>query len=211
MEFLSRQFNPSNNTFPVNLVLHSAKSREAGYDASKTGNFVTANLPFDPTAAFHEYRIDFVPGRVFFHADNVLLAEMGGEAVPTSPGHLLLTHWSNGNPLWSGGPPTETAAFEVSYVKAYFNSSDSARQSDWHGRCVDPRANGAVCDIPDVVVAAADDGTFFFSKQGNMTNNQTVFGSNASGRTRGADAELVWRPVFLGSVVLTGLWAAGLL
>ena len=210
MEFLSRQFNPSNNSFPVNLVLQSPKSKELGYDASKTGNFVTANLAFDPTASFHEYRIDFVPGRVLFYADSVLLAEIGGAAVPTSAGHLLLTHWSNGNALWSGGPPVDTAAFQISYVKAYFNSSDPTRQSDYARRCTNPGASGAVCPIPNVVAAgaSADNGTFFFSRQSNLTNNQTVFGQNSAGGPR---VEPLWRPVLAGSVIMSGLWAAGLL
>ncbi|KAH6636129.1 concanavalin A-like lectin/glucanase domain-containing protein [Chaetomium tenue] len=174
MEFLSQDFHPSNGSYPVNLVLQSREAALAGYDAAQTGNFVRADLPFDPTAAFHEYRIDYLPGRVFFYADGVLLAAMDGPAVPSSPGHLILQHWSNGNPRWSGGPPAEDAVLVVRSVKAYFNSSLAQRQRDWENRCRDPAAPGAVCVIPDVTPGDLGAADWFFSDHGNMTNNQTT-------------------------------------
>lgn len=210
MEFLSKDFNRSNASYPVNLVLQSAASSAAGYDAGKTGNFVEANLPFDPTKDFHEYRIDLLPGRVVFYADggggggdgSRPLARMDGPAVPTSPGHLALQHWSNGNKLWSGGPPREDAEVTVAYVKAYFNSSEKARQRDWEGRCVDPRAPGAVCDIPERTGRNKSGSGWFFSDGHNMTNNQTVYGKNGSSRLAGLGR---W-PV-LGMLLLVQGWS----
>ncbi|KAK3313872.1 glycoside hydrolase, family 16 [Apodospora peruviana] len=176
MEFLSKDFDPSNNSYPVNLVLQSREAAEAGYKAAETGNFVKAYLPFDPTKDLHEYRIDYMPGRVFFYADGILLAQMNGSAVPSrSPGgHLILQHWSNGNPLWSGGPPREDAVLTVSYVKAYFNSSMPKSRADWVGRCKDPSASGAICAIPNVTRTNKTAMGWFFSDHDEMTNNQTV-------------------------------------
>ncbi|KLU81482.1 hypothetical protein MAPG_00571 [Magnaporthiopsis poae ATCC 64411] len=171
IEFLTREFNASNGTFPVNLVLQSRAAAEAGYNAQATGNFRKVNLSFDPTKDFHEYRIDFLAGKVVFYADGKVLAEMGGAAVPTQGGHLILQHWSNGNPLWSGGPPPRDAVLTVSYVRAYFNSSTAARQRDWASRCRDPGAPGAVCQIPSIPNVRNPP---FFSAMSNMTNNQTV-------------------------------------
>ena len=67
---------------------------------------------------------------------------------------------------------------EVRYVKAYFNSTDGKRRDDAAGRCVDPAAEGAVCEIP--AVAAGDDSAagFFFTGQKNMSGNQTVASDN---------------------------------
>ncbi|KAG0648895.1 Lichenase [Hyphodiscus hymeniophilus] len=188
MEFLSSQFIPENNTYPVNLVLQSEQSVRAGYNAAATGNYVVANLPFDPTDGFHEYRIDFVPGNVLYYADGYLLAKMNTTAVPTSPGHMILTQWSNGNPLWSFGPPTSEATITVSYVKAYFNSSDTVRQKDWALRCTDSSAPGAICMIPDqlgppdpstnVSSGNSSASTYFFSNEKNMTVNQTIYHKN---------------------------------
>jgi hypothetical protein len=157
MEFLSSEFNRSNNSYPVNLVLQTIQSESAGYDASRTGTFVRAQLPFDPSAAFHEYRFDFLPDRVVFYADGAPLATMRDRAaLPTAPGHLLVSHWSNGNARWSRGPPSADATTTVRYVKAYYNSSDDARRDAYADRCADPAARPrAVCAVPSVHAAAA--------------------------------------------------------
>ncbi|RGP59103.1 hypothetical protein FLONG3_11286 [Fusarium longipes] len=135
IEFLSQEFDRDRIIYPVNLVVQSKASLEAGYDASKTRNFKRVDLDFDPTESFHEYRFDYFLGHVLFYADGKMLAQMEGSDMPTSGGHLILQHWSNGNPLWSGGPPTKDATVTVNYVKAYFNSSDHDRQSYLQGRC----------------------------------------------------------------------------
>jgi len=183
MEFLSSQFVVETNSFPVHLVLHSAQSAKQGFVDTSTGNHIVANLPFNPTLGFHEYRIDFVPDRIAFYADSKIIATMKSSAAPTAPGHLILTHWSNGNGQWSGGPPVADATMAVSYVRAYFNSSLSARQQDFSTHCSNPSLPKAVCPIPDQVSTLDDGGQtghndpvpFFFSKQFNMTNNQTVY------------------------------------
>ncbi|OLN81547.1 Beta-glucanase 2 [Colletotrichum chlorophyti] len=203
MEFLTKEFNASNNTFPLNLVLHSRESLAKGYDAKGTGNFLRVNLAFNPTTDFHEYRIDYLPDQVIFYADGKVLGSMNGSAVPTEGGHLILQHWSNGNPLWSGGPPKEDAILTVASVKAYFNSSLDTRKTDHASRCIDPTAPDAVCVIPD-------DPLFFFSTKANMTNNQTVSGTQGSdvvqkGTSSAGSAEVpVWS---LGvSLLFLGVW-----
>lgn len=187
MEFLSSQFVPANNTFPVNLVLQSTQSVQAGFNALGTGNYIVVNLPFDPTDGFHEYRIDFLPGNVIFYGDGTILGTMNTSAVPTMPGHMILTQWSNGNPLWSFGPPPKESVITVSYVKAYFNSSDPSRQADWALRCRNPAAAGATCVIPDQTSAPDTQtsqsnetaaSTYFFSDDKNKTSNQTVYHKN---------------------------------
>ncbi|KAL7787036.1 glycoside hydrolase family 16 protein [Trichoderma ceciliae] len=189
MEFLSREFDAKKKVYPVNLVIQSEASQQAGFDASKTGTFKVVNLTFDPTIGFHEYRFDYLPGRVLFYADSQLLAEMNGSSVPSGPGHIILQHWSNGNPLWSGGPPEQNATLTVSYVKAYFNSSDSDAQSNWADRCQKARdggsdsANGTVCTIPDVTAAnASTGGAFFNTSDPNQPSSGN--GDNDSGASR---------------------------
>ncbi|KAI4592451.1 hypothetical protein KJ359_011148 [Pestalotiopsis sp. 9143b] len=179
MEFLSQEFSTSSSHYPVNLVLQSPRSRSAGYDASGTGTFVNASLPFDPAAGFHEYRFDFLAGRVLFYADGALLAAMNDStgAVPSAPGNLILSHWSNGNAEWSGGPPARDAVSVFRYVKAYYNSSSPARRGAAAARCADPSAPGAVCEVPE------GNATFFFMYQDNMTAGQPGAdgGSDSSG------------------------------
>lgn len=216
MEFLSSEFVVENNTFPVNLVLQSAASVLAGYNAVGTGNYIVANLPFNPTTGYHEYRIDFIPGNVIFYADGQILARMNTSAVPTMPGHMILTQWSNGNPLWSSGPPPVEAIITVSYVKAYFNSSLPARQSAWASRCKDETAPSAVCSIPDQTVAPNPDGpdgnitanTWFFSNEENMTVNQTVYRQSGTTSRKGRVGWQTCIPVFLvmASMLVLGLF-----
>ncbi|TQV90499.1 glycoside hydrolase family 16 protein [Cordyceps javanica] len=147
MELLSHEFDFENHVYPVNLVIQSAESMKAGYNAAKTGTFKKTNLTFDPTKGFHEYRFDYLPGSVLFYADSTLLAEMAGADAPSAAGHLVLQHWSNGNPLWSAGPPEVDSSIVVSYVKAYFNSSDADQPALWERDCA--RAKVAACVIPD--------------------------------------------------------------
>lgn len=183
MEFLSREFNTTSH--PVNLVLQSPESEEAGFNAANTSTFKLHELPYDPSDAFHEYRFDWAPDSVSFYADGVLLETMD-KAVPKSAGHITLSHWSNGNPDWSGGPPDQDSTMTVQYMKGYFNSSDPARQKDWQQRCKDPLAINATCAIPEIT--EAPDGnvsakTFFFSQAFNSTGNQTVYGVKRSDAT----------------------------
>lgn len=147
MEFLSGQYDYEKKIFPVNLVLQTPKSASQGFSQKGPNNFVVANLTFDPTAAFHEYRIDFVPGKVIFFADGETIATMSTSFVPSEAGHMILTHWSNGNELWSEGPPIEDATMTVAYVKAYFNSSQPERQRSHDSRCIHHTTPGAICEI----------------------------------------------------------------
>ncbi|KAL8986674.1 MAG: hypothetical protein Q9177_004053 [Variospora cf. flavescens] len=187
MEFLSSQFNETSH--PVNLVLQSEASLAAGYNAIATDDFQVHQLPFDPSGGFHEYRFDWFQDRIEFYADGVLLKTMSGDGVPSKPGHLMLSQWSNGDPKWSGGPPEQDAIMTVNYVKAYFNSSDTKRQDDWSNRCRDINAPNATCEVPDITAPPQGNvsaNTFFFSQQQNMTVNQTVPGDNPNTETSGA-------------------------
>lgn len=204
MEFLSKDFRTENSSYPVNLVLQSPAAAQAGFDASGTDSHKVVYLPFNPSADFHEYRLDFVPGRVAFYADGAVLAVMDDPAaVPTTAGHLALNQWSNGNALWSGGPPAEDAVMDVRYVKAYFNSSLKARQGDYAARCKDPAAAGAVCAIPAVTADNDSAAGYFFTGQKNMTDNQTV--SSDNGVSGGDENGAIER---LGLQYFTWMWVA---
>lgn len=181
MEFLTTQMNESSS--PVNLVLQSPESVNQGFAAQGTLDFVEHQLPYQPDEGFHEYRFDWTPTAVEFYADGVLLQRMS-KSVPNSPGHITLSHWSNGDPRWSAGPPETDAVLTVSYLKGYFNSSDPKRQEDWESRCPSLTTVNATCAVPDVKEAPNTNSsahTFFFSQQKNMTTNQTVSGEENAG------------------------------
>lgn len=204
VELLSRQYtnntltNPvSEATSPLNLVLHSIASLEAGYQTPNTSTYGRPVLPVDVTNSFHEYRFDWTIGLVSFYFDGNWIWDLENDDVPIMPSSMLMSHWSNGGRGWSQGPPSEDAVMTISYFKAYFNSSDPQRLSDWAKRCKDPTAPNAICEIPDQkgapntnatdVSASGGDqsggnvnettspSTYFFSAHSNQTANQTVY------------------------------------
>ncbi|KAM3551332.1 hypothetical protein ARSEF4850_007925 [Beauveria asiatica] len=73
----------------------------------------------------------------------------------------------NGNALWSGGPPTVDSPIVVSYVNAYFNSSDADEASKWEKKCSEAKV--ATCVIPDLGVENATTGGQFLSRQNSST------------------------------------------
>ncbi|KAK8209388.1 concanavalin A-like lectin/glucanase domain-containing protein [Phyllosticta capitalensis] len=210
MEFLSKQLNDTSN--PVNLVLQSPQSAEAGYDASHTQTYDIYPLPFRPDDGFHEYRFDWLEDRVSFYADGQWLKDMTID-LPNSAGHLVVNHWSNGDPGWSSGPPATDAVLTVSYVKAYFNSSDAQRQRDYRRRCGkwDPQTQ---CVIPDQTRAPGGSNatarTFFFSADPDEVGNQTVFADWPNESRRSVDGGAEWGMLVFGVVVAAGAGWLGL-
>lgn len=197
MEFLGAQQNDSSS--PVNLVLQSPQSEEQGFNAAGTPGYDIHQLPYQPDEGFHEYRFDWAPDAVKFYADGKLLRTMTHN-IPQSPGHITLSHWSNGDPNWSAGPPTTDAILTIQYLKGYFNSSAVSRQNDWKERCHDIKAVNATCAVPDVTTdtnSNATAQTFFFSQKSNMTTNQTV-----SGEKNSSAASLRWAQLASTTLVL---------
>lgn len=97
-------YSPPDFAREVDIELYN---REAGrarlttYSGGALTKTVEVELPFDPTADFHDYAITLYPGNVEFYADgNVLGAWSAG--VPSEPMNLYLNAWY---PAWLGGSP----------------------------------------------------------------------------------------------------------
>ncbi|KAF2734078.1 concanavalin A-like lectin/glucanase [Polyplosphaeria fusca] len=189
LEFLSHQFNQSQGA--VNLVLQTPQSVIHGYDASNTSDFKVQSLDFRPDERFHEYRFDWSPESVQFYVDGKILQVMTNN-IPTMPGRMFVNHWSNGDPKWSAGPPERDTSMTISYIKAYFNSSDTAQNDEYKSRCAnfDP---SKVCQIPDQTVPP--DGslgdanaakTYFFTQDKDHAPGQEVFAT-----TNGASSGVI--------------------
>lgn len=107
-----------------------------------------------PTNARHP--TDWTPDNVTFFIDaqpflTLSSSTMGASYIPNPPpsspgsgGYIVLNHWSNGNAGWSRGPPAKEAIMTVSYVKAYFNSSDMSRVDKFQKGC---KSRESVCGI----------------------------------------------------------------
>ncbi|XP_014553161.1 glycoside hydrolase family 16 protein [Bipolaris victoriae FI3] len=210
MEFLSHQFNESQGA--VNLVLQSPQSVSNGFAAQGTNGFVVKQLPFRPDEKFHEYRFDWTPGSVEFFVDGQLLHRMT-ENVPQEGGSIFFNHWSNGDPSWSAGPPDRDTVMTISYLKSYFNSTDTERsQNDYKKRCptFDP---AKVCAIPNQMSApdpsqgAEAAKTYFFSTdpKGDMTPGQTTY-KNAATSIFGAPLSSIVIPSIISMLSLAMAW-----
>ncbi|KAK6345191.1 hypothetical protein TWF718_007117 [Orbilia javanica] len=186
-ELLSREINMTHTL--LNLVLHT---QVGGSNLEALpGTFEVAALPYNSSAEIHELRFDWTPQAITWYHDGQQVWTISNTTLfPQEAGHLVITHWSNGDPLWSGGPPEGNAALLLTYVKAYFNSSDLKRKEDHEVRCeavggIDDGGSGndKVCEIPAQMGPPMYDGVapqdlpYFFSNDlsRNATVNQTVY------------------------------------
>ncbi|HEY0038291.1 MAG TPA: glycoside hydrolase family 16 protein, partial [Longimicrobium sp.] len=85
--------------------------------AGKTTNTVTHQLPFDPAAGFHEYRIEWSRHEVRFVVDGVVM-QVWREGLPTQPMFVMANTWW---PTWISGPPLESPQpLQIERIRAVF-------------------------------------------------------------------------------------------
>lgn len=77
------------------------------YSGGEESNNVEKDLPFDPTAGFHEYRFDLTPGRAEFYVDGVLYRTFR-DGLPREPMRLLVNSWF---PTWLPGEEPDTDGY----------------------------------------------------------------------------------------------------
>jgi beta-glucanase (GH16 family) len=82
------------------LLTTYADGRETHHERRKLG--------FDPTAATHEYRIDWSRGAAGFAVDGRVLRRWTGAGIPTAPMNLYLNAWF---PRWLDGTAPPVPAF----------------------------------------------------------------------------------------------------
>ncbi|KAJ3510348.1 hypothetical protein NMY22_g16000 [Coprinellus aureogranulatus] len=76
---------------------------------------------FNPSAGFHEYRIDWSPSATSYYVDGVNQGQLT-QLVPQITGSWLWNAWSNGDNGWSAGPPTSdsfTYIRSIEIIKDY--------------------------------------------------------------------------------------------
>ena len=82
----------------------------------------------DTTAAFHQEYHDWsfvwLPNIVHFGLDASYLRSITTN-VPQAPGRLALNHWSDGNPKYSLGPPTQNSTATVALLWATYNDTNA--------------------------------------------------------------------------------------
>lgn len=142
IESLSRMQNPWKTFFSVQPQIYNPDGSASTLTNDKH------ELPFDPTSVsffnslslsldsspkplkplfhqeYHEYRFDWIPDRIDYYIDGQH-ANSFNTTVPQSPGRVMLNHWTDGNPKYSGAAPDQDAFLSVANLTVFFNSSDA--------------------------------------------------------------------------------------
>ncbi|ORY91429.1 concanavalin A-like lectin/glucanase domain-containing protein [Syncephalastrum racemosum] len=119
MESLSRIQNPWKTYLSVQPQIYNADGSASNVTNDKHV------LDFDPTTAFHEYRFDWTPTDVTYFLDGQQ-AQQFNASVPQAPGRVILNHWTDGNPNYSGAAPSQDAVLQVANLTVFFNSSEAS-------------------------------------------------------------------------------------
>ncbi|OZJ03601.1 hypothetical protein BZG36_03696 [Bifiguratus adelaidae] len=135
VELLSYQKNPSTVYWAIHPDIKLANG-----GSSNLTHAVTP-LNFDPTAAFHEYRMDWVPGQVTFYVDSIMQARFVTN-IPSVPGAIIFNHWTDGDPNFGYGPPMSNAILQVANTTFFFNTS-----SDNQLAC---KGSSTPCNVSDI-------------------------------------------------------------
>ena len=139
VEYLGQ--NPDKLYVSYHTLLHNA-----------TGSFMDINhyIATYPTLSMdrQQVRFDWTPKSVDFYVNGTLSSSLYGEAqVPSTPGRIMLDHWSSGDKDWSGGPPLQDVFFTVKSLEMFFNSSDVRLQNMYGELCSATRKSCRVQEL----------------------------------------------------------------
>jgi len=144
---------------------------------------------------------DWSPEKVSFFADGKWIVDIDDTRfIPKVAGKMIVSHWSNGQPLWSGGPPEGDAKIVISYVKAYFNSTDPTRHYDHYMRCTDRTTRQIICPIPNQM-GPPNHEVYFFYKDGYKAINQSIYGKTVNtGNASSPRGKTIWITTILTAI-----------
>jgi hypothetical protein len=120
----------------VYFAMHPGLLNANGQASSLTHG--EANLDFDPTAEFHEYRFDWFPDVVIFYVDGVEMYRMVTNVLQR-PSRIMFNHWTDGNRNFSKGPAKEDASLWVKNMTFFYNTSVTGQQ-----QCINA---SKICDV----------------------------------------------------------------
>jgi hypothetical protein len=74
---------------------------------------------------FHEWSFVWLPDIVHYGLDANWSKSITTN-VPTAPGRISLTQWSDGDPTFSAGPPTQNSTITISFLQAVYNDTNAS-------------------------------------------------------------------------------------
>ncbi len=130
-------------------LLYSVKP-QIYYEDGDPSNETYQRHPWDDASAafsqdFHDWSYVWLPDVVHFGLDADYSRNITTN-VPQAPGRLALSHWSDGNPKYSGGPPLESDTVTVSSLWAVYNDTEA--------RPLECKKATSACIITDGVLQA---------------------------------------------------------
>lgn len=91
----------------IDIEIYNDGSRRVMFTvwvAGKQTHTVTRTLPFDPAAAYHDYRIEYGAGKVRFSVDGAVMQEWTSRT-PKNTMYVMSNSWW---PTWLTGAPADT-------------------------------------------------------------------------------------------------------
>lgn len=106
-------------------IKYSVKPQQ--YDANNAPlntTLQTYTPGFNTSADLHTYSFVWNSSSVLYAVDDVWSSPITTN-VPSLPGVLSMSHWSDGNPRYSGGPPSSDSIVTINRVWVFYNASGS--------------------------------------------------------------------------------------
>ncbi|TFK90382.1 glycoside hydrolase family 16 protein [Polyporus arcularius HHB13444] len=122
IEILTSHFTTGNDRITPGLQL----TNQATSCNSSQNTRDAIPYPQDPTAAAHEYTLEWSRKSTKYYFDGALIATMDTN-VPYVPSAFLWNSWSSGNVNWTSGPPTEDAILRISKIDIKYTTSSAQR------------------------------------------------------------------------------------
>lgn len=119
----------------VNDTINYTSHPSVNLNGSKIPN-ATLSIPLQKT--FDEYKVhrfdcDVEEGVRYYLNDKLIHTDRHN--VPRAGGSLQIKLWADGNKWWSGMPSKTDTFLKVKSVIAYFNTTSSLNNKEWHDRC----------------------------------------------------------------------------
>ncbi|KAG9744614.1 glycoside hydrolase family 16 protein, partial [Aureobasidium melanogenum] len=114
--FYSDDNNESDIEIQTGDTTHVHFTNQDWYGSNALSN---ASVVADTSAGYHEYRLDWVPGRTDYYVDGKLLQTFT-KFVPRTAGAWMWNSWTN-NGSWTLGPPAKDAVLHIKSIDVYFN------------------------------------------------------------------------------------------
>ncbi|WVF65705.1 hypothetical protein IAT40_000436 [Kwoniella sp. CBS 6097] len=111
------------------------------WDPTAAGQNDFGIVPFtsDPTVAFHNYTIAWVPGGTKYYFDGAALTSPAKYS-SVNPSKVIINNWSNGDVTFTQGPPTSDVILKVSKLAYYFQTESLGTYPAYPAGCTEAQA-----------------------------------------------------------------------